>query len=579
MNNLKNNNIAELPDNFIIENGYLYKKTSENSKIEIGQDIRIIARIKDENDENQGALIKFFDRDGVEQELSILYNELSNSDNLAKRLLDKGYIGFYKSNHKSLFSEFIQKSNPRDTNLSFNKIGWNKNKDYFILPDETIPKNNSFIFTGNRDNFKNIRQKGSLKEWQDNIAKLCNENDILLFALSVAFTSPIIRLLQEEIVGFHFIGNSSNGKTTALKIAGSVCGGNDKDLLGYLETYRATANSLESIAQSHNDFLLCLDELALIDSKEASNLFYSISGGKGKSRLNSNSILKKNFEWSFLFLSSGEISLEQKLNENFNKIPLQAGQNVRFINIFADGKSEMGIFQNIHNCKTPKEFADLLNDNSKKYYGTAIREFIKLFIENKGKNLEFIKLARKEFSNLVANKINNLSSQALRVLSKFSLIAGVGELAVYFNILPYKKGVMFQATLCSFNLWLEWQENTNNNQEEINIIERIKVFFEKRGDTNSFLPLESTNNHKQYNDIIGYKDTNYFYFKTSIFKDKICNEISKYNQTMVIKALSKHQFLKKDKEGKSSISKLIKEKQARVYAISKNILNWGDKND
>ena len=65
-----------------------------------------------------------------------------------------------------------------------------------------------------------------------------------------------------ESGGFHYRGDSSGGKTTALKLAASVYGGTS-----YLQRWRSTDNALEATAAQHSDCLLILDELAQTDPK------------------------------------------------------------------------------------------------------------------------------------------------------------------------------------------------------------------------------------------------------------------------------------------------------------------------
>ena len=84
-----------------------------------------------------------------------------------------------------------------------------------------------------------------------------------IFYAKLALELKGIGLLLEpgglEGGGLHFFGPSSCGKTIALKVAGSVCGGGGKH--GYIRQWRATDNALEGTAAAHCDNLLCLDEI------------------------------------------------------------------------------------------------------------------------------------------------------------------------------------------------------------------------------------------------------------------------------------------------------------------------------
>lgn len=100
---------------------------------------------------------------------------------------------------------------------------------------------------------------GTLEDWQKNVAIPCLGNPLLELAIAFAFTGPLLEPCGLEGGGLHFFGPSSCGKTTALKVAGSVCGGGGK--YGYIRQWRATDNALEGTAATHCDNLLCLDEI------------------------------------------------------------------------------------------------------------------------------------------------------------------------------------------------------------------------------------------------------------------------------------------------------------------------------
>jgi putative DNA primase/helicase len=108
--------------------------------------------------------------------------------------------------------------------------------------------------------------RGTLEDWQQNVARFAVGNSRLVLSISMAFAAALIGPCGMESGGVHFVGPSSTGKTTTLVAAGSVWGGGDA---GYVQTWRTTSNGLEATAAAHNDALLCLDELAQVSSQEA----------------------------------------------------------------------------------------------------------------------------------------------------------------------------------------------------------------------------------------------------------------------------------------------------------------------
>jgi putative DNA primase/helicase len=120
-----------------------------------------------------------------------------------------------------------------------------------------------------------LNVKGTLKEWQENVGKPCARNSRLVFGVSMAAAAPLLYLLNEESGGFNYVGDSSIGKTTAQRVAGSFCGGSDTPG-GYLRSWRATANGLEAMAQLHCDGLLVLDEMSQVEPREAGQVVYML---------------------------------------------------------------------------------------------------------------------------------------------------------------------------------------------------------------------------------------------------------------------------------------------------------------
>lgn len=131
-------------------------------------------------------------------------------------------------------------------------------------------------------------------------------------AVLIGLSSSIIGLLNElgkniETPIFHFYGDSSTGKSTALFLAVSVWGepvfGND-----ILQSWNATGNAIMNTLNNNHGVILALDESS-VSNQEFTNLVYCISQGIEKSRLNKNSSKRTQRSWSTCVISSGENSI------------------------------------------------------------------------------------------------------------------------------------------------------------------------------------------------------------------------------------------------------------------------------
>ena len=103
-----------------------------------------------------------------------------------------------------------------------------------------------------------------------------------------------------------FWGGSFCGKTIALKVAGSVCGGGGKH--GHIRQWRATDNTLEGTVAAHCDNLFCLDEIGQASSRVVSEVAYMLANGQGKARANKKGNAKVIQEWRLSFMSTGELT-------------------------------------------------------------------------------------------------------------------------------------------------------------------------------------------------------------------------------------------------------------------------------
>ena len=96
-------------------------------------------------------------------------------------------------------------------------------------------------------------------------------------------------------------------------------------------------------AATHCDNLLCLDEIGQASSRVVSEVAYMLANGQGKARANKDGNAKAIREWRLSFMSTGELTLADKIAED-GRGQVMAGQAVRVLDIPADGGTEQGIF-------------------------------------------------------------------------------------------------------------------------------------------------------------------------------------------------------------------------------------------
>ena len=135
-------------------------------------------------------------------------------------------------------TEYIQTRKPAEFASCTDRIGWHGGA--FVLPHETVGDDaERIVFQSDNQMENTFRIKRDAQDWVDRIGRLCVGNSRLVFAVSCAFAGPLLRPGGMESGGFHLRGDSSSGKTTALRLAASVYGGPS-----YMQRWRTTDNAL-----------------------------------------------------------------------------------------------------------------------------------------------------------------------------------------------------------------------------------------------------------------------------------------------------------------------------------------------
>ncbi|MDK9716830.1 MAG: DUF927 domain-containing protein [Trichlorobacter sp.] len=170
-------------------------------------------------------------------------------------------------------------------------------------------------------------ESGTKPGWDQQIGGLCVGNSRAVLAVCAALAPPLLKLVGMEGGGFHFVGPSSCGKTTLLRVAASVSG----NPATTIKTLDATASSLESAAAVCNDGLLILDELGQAAPDALGGLVYKLASGIGRGRADQRGEARERKSWRNLFLTTGEVDMSTML-KTIGKRPA-AGQELRLVSI------------------------------------------------------------------------------------------------------------------------------------------------------------------------------------------------------------------------------------------------------
>ena len=413
-----------------------------------------------------------------------------------------------------------------------------------------------------------VGSSGTLEEWLNNVLCLCSGNSRLIFSIGTAAAAFCLSILDEDGGGCNLHGRSSRGKTKCIKVGISFLA-NPDPMVGYLRTWRNTANAVEGLCALHNDSLLPMDELGQSEASEAGGMAYSITSGIEKGRLNRKSDLRTNKTWRTFVISSGEIGLESHVLEG--KKTFKAGQAVRVIDIPAEVSTKHGCFENIHGYRDSKAFVDALDEACSQYYGTAGREFLaKLLKEGKEEARRFLRRSREGF---ISKHAQGKDGQVIRIASRFGLIQAAllyaNKLGVFSEKLSEEE--IKWAIGKTFNDTME-SRGSDSDKESNQIIDQVEGLLKENSDS-KFKPFHGKTSwpddkqERPLQTIWGYKDGNTYYVLPKAYKSDLCKG---FENSQVSKILLESRMIEKDSTGKYSSNKYIpsERKSSRFYVIT-----------
>lgn len=435
----------------------------------------VIAMVRDPSQKGWGKLVEFLDPDRRPHREVIPDAMLSGDGNELERLL-RGWGLQIAPKGKPLVQRYLITQQPKARARTTARTGWHESENgrVFVLPDRAIGKADEVWLFEDGAAAADYRARGTLEEWRREVAALCLDNSRLTFAACLAFAAPLLDLVGGESGGVHYSGESGDGKTTALRVAASVCGGPE-----YMKQWRASDNSMEYLALQHCDALLALDELAQINAKVLGDTIYMLGNASGKSRSKAQGGLRETAKFRILFLSTGEVGMAAHVASV--NMTTTAGMEGRMAEIPARvSDNPPGIYEALHGEASPKALSQRLAHAVKKYHGTALPAFLAELVKRDPDEIrEKLLKSRKMFAERYLT--SEAGNQVLRVADRCALVGGAGELATAWGITGWPAGAAMKHAGVCFEAWLN-HRGGEGNQEEKAMLLQVRGFLEMHGD-------------------------------------------------------------------------------------------------
>lgn len=452
------------------------------------------------------------------------------------------------------------------------RTGWHKigDKRAFVLPNETLGDQDA-IFAPTTASTVPYDSSGSLDDWKNSVGALVAGHGRAVFALSAAFAGPLLSITNTEGGGVNIYGNSSEGKTTIGQASASVWGKGTSS--GFVRTWRATANALEGAAAHANDTLLVLDEVGVVEAKEAAPAIYQLASGTGKGRARRDGTPRQLTTWRVMIVSTGEIPMSAKITEDYGRRSY-AGQQVRLLDVPANADRGFGVFDSAGSFGDPAELADAIKLATGKNYGVAGPEFVRAILAN-GIDEVGVLVAEMVSAFKTANMEAGADGQVRRAADRFALIGAAGELATSWGITPWREGEAMEAAARAMFDWIKRRGGTEST-EEMQAIAQVRHFIENHGDAR-FQRVQD--DHRTIINRAGYtrgsNDGRQWLIFPEVWKLEVCRGL---NSTNAAKVLESRGMLLRGPEAYSR-SERTPEGNKRMYVITSAILAGGDDHD
>ncbi len=209
-----------------IEKGRGESKTTET--VRVSAPFEVLGECRDPRGNAWGEVLRWRDADGRQHERHVADSETHGEPAvLCASLADQGLrIDRDRQRH---VARYLSNVCVKGRLTAVARTGWHDigGRSTFVLPGETIgPRGAEWVILSAAAS-GSYEARGTVDQWREGVATLARGHLFLVLAISTALAGALAYLAGYEGGGIHFFGQSSIGKTTALRLGAGVWGRGD----------------------------------------------------------------------------------------------------------------------------------------------------------------------------------------------------------------------------------------------------------------------------------------------------------------------------------------------------------------
>ena len=323
---------------------------------------------------------------------------------------------------------------------------------------------------------------GTLSKWQRQIAAPVERQSRFVCSIALAFVPPLLEIVQQPNFGLSWWERPVWGNGHCSRLPPRYGEGTPAQVTGFMETWatRTVEGSKSTMMRHEQDSLLLLEESNLAGQGDDQRskiraMVFRLASGVQKVRFT---------QRDHRDASARVPQLKQQVDrravgQQCRKV-LKAAE-VRLFTVQARGSAEFGVFDRLpKRFQSSSEAVDLLADAANKFYGTAIRAFLKELVRDRARNPKRLRRRIRRLQDKFIEKSGvDPNDGAAHVTAKaFALIYAAAMLAQEYGVLPDQWKSIGPAILTCYRAHVEASQSSATKSPQ-SAIQRIREYARK----------------------------------------------------------------------------------------------------